>query len=918
MTSMKKKIVLTVTAFIIIFFMIFLDRIVDFIINIKWFMEVNYLSIYFTQITATLKLMIPVFLISYIGIWIYYKSLRNSAIKKAKIVELNPKGKKVERNIFVIINAIISFFISYAIASTYWYRILQFTNANSFNVKDPIYGIDVSFYVFKLPLLESLYAAAMSLLVLLVFITLAIYFFMVAKDSINYKDLRNPFSKVRNIKSGLTNFAGKQLAGISSLILLLLSLGYVMKALNLVYSDRGVVFGAGYTDVNVTRIFYGILFVVCLISSIIVFISVLKSKVKPIIASIAVIVVLVVGESIVATAVQGFIVKPNEKTLEQKYIKNNIDYTRKAFNIDDIQEEPFDVKNNLTKDDIKNNRGTIDNIKINSFNQALEFYNQVQVIRYYYGFNDIDVDRYNINGKYNQVFIAPREINLDSLEGNAATWQNKHLIYTHGYGVVMSNVKSVTAEGQPDFVIKDIPPENNTDIPLNNPRIYFGEKTNDYAIVNTNINEFDYPKGGENQYNKYEGKAGINMTLFNRILFTIKEKNINFLTSRDINSNSKILINRNVVDRIKRIAPFLTYDKDSYVVIANGKLYWILDAYTVSDRYPYSQPVNGVNYIRNSVKVVVDATDGTTNFYIMDKNDPIANSYSKIFPDLFKDVDTVPKDIKDHFRYPEGLFNIECDILGKYHMTDPGVFYNSEDLWQIAQNQKTVGGEKVANEPFYAIMKLPKGDSSEMILVNYFNMRNKDNMVAFFGARMDKDNYGKKILYKFPPQKTVYSPLLFNQRLNQDTTISKEISLWNKDGSEVIYGDTMILPINESLLYVEPVYLRATGKNSIPEMKRVVVSYADKMVITENIETALEQLFNIEKTNTQTQAAPQQQPAAVTAPNVNAAVNNETKQKLKLAKENFDKAIEAQKAGEWAKYGEYIKKLQDTLNDLNK
>lgn len=908
---MKKRFFGFTTLFLIILAAVFFDTIVNFIVNVKWFIEVDYLNIYFTKVLAILKLLVPIFLIVYIAIWIYYRSLRASFIKIANIVEITPNKKATEKKIFIIVNAIISFLISFGIASTYWYRILQFSNATSFDLKDPLFSRDVSFYIFKLPLIESLYAAVISFLVFLVAITLVIYFIMNAKDRFFTGDIRGAFNNVRVIKSGLTRFAGKQLAVVSALILLMLSLGYMIRGWNLVYSPTGVVFGAGYTDTKVTLVFYRIISILSIISAIVVFISVLRSKVKPIIVSVALIFVLIVGETLTSVAVERFLVKSNQISLEKPYIENNIAFTRKAYNIDKIEESTFEVKNNLTKEDIRANDDTINNIKINSYKPALEFYNQVQVIRYYYDFNDIDVDRYNINGKYNQVFVAPREIDLQKLEGNASTWQNKHLIYTHGYGIVMNKVNSVTTEGQPDFVIKDIPPENSTNIKLDNPRIYFGEKTNEYAIVNTDTREFDYPKGGDNQWNKYDGKAGIKMNLLNRVLFTINQRNINFLLSRDINSDSKILINRNIKDRVQKIAPFLNYDSDPYIVASEGKLYWIIDAFTTSDRYPYSQPVKNINYIRNSIKVVIDASDGITNFYIVDNNDPIAASYKKIFPSLFKDINTLSQDIKDHFRYPEDLFNVQNTILGKYHMTDPGVFYNGEDLWEVSKTQKKVGEDQEVNEGAYVVMKLPNHDKEEMILLEYFNMRNKDNMVALFGARMDKENYGKLVLYKFPTQKTIYSPYLFKQKINQDPVISKEISLWNKEGSEIMYGDTMIIPINNSLLYVEPIYLRATGKNSIPEMKRIVVGFGDKLILADSIDIALQQIFNYTEVQPQTPNVP-------AVPNNPGTADPNIKEKIKNAKDIFDKAIESQKNGDWAKYGEYIKNLQDILSELNK
>lgn len=888
---------------IIVLVLVSFHGISSFIINIEWFKEVSYLSTYFTKVIAIAKLFIPSFIIIFIGIWIYYNTLKKSVFSFKKVSEVDSKRKIKGDKIFFVVNFIISSFMSYIFSNEYWYNILQFTNSVDFKVKDPIFNNDVSFYVFKLPLIESIYTAVMSLLIFLVVITFIIYFILDIKDNIQYGNAKSIFSNVKEIKSGIAAFAGKQLAIVSSLILLMLSLGYLIKSWNLVYSSRGVVYGAGYTDINVTLLFYKVIIVVSLIAAIIVFLSVLKRKIKPIVISISIIVVLILSEGITSSAAQTFLVKSNEKKLEEPYIRYNIDYTRKAFNIDNMQNVPFDVKNDLTINDIKNNKDIINNIRINAFEPALEFYNQYQTIRPYYVFNDMDIDRYKVNDKYMQVFISPRELNLENIDPN--TWQNRHLIYTHGYGVSMSKVNSVTSDGQPDFLIKDIPPENNTDISLKNPRIYFGEKTNDYAIVNTNLKEFDYPNGGDNKINQYDGKSGIRMTFFNKLLFAINEKDLNFIFSRDITKDSKILLNRNIVDRVNKIAPFLMYDKDPYTIIYNDKLYWVIDAYTSTDRYPYSQPYNNVNYIRNSVKVVVDASDGDVNFYIVDKNDPIAMSYSKIFKNLFKDYSTLPEGIKEHLKYPEDIFKIQCKVLEKYHMTDPMAFLNGDDLWEVSKNQKSVETEKSVDESPYVVMKLPGEKSEEMVLLEYFNMKDRNTMSSILGARMDNENYGKLVMYRLPSYKTIYSPYFFKQKLKQDPLISKELSLWDTGGSHVQFGDTIIVPINNSLLYVESMYLRASGKNSAPEVKRVILSYGDKVVLAENIESALNQLFNVNKNDNGGKVED----------------NNIDKNKLqgvKEAKQMYNNALEAQKNGDWAKYGEYIKSLGEILDNIAK
>ncbi|MGH4117761.1 UPF0182 family protein [Clostridium sp.] len=901
----KKKSVLYSVIIILIVCLFSLGSIVQFVINIEWFKEVGYLSVYFKKIVTMLKMMIPVFILTYLGIWLYYRSIRKSILHLKKVVEVNSMKESTQNKIFIACNLFVSFVFSFAFASAYWDMFLKFVNAVSFNVKDPIYNMDVSFYIFKLPLIESLYSFIITLLVFLVIIKGIVFIAFKSKDIFNAGRVQNGLVDPKEFGKEIIKFGGRQIAIIASLIALFLSLGFVVKIFNLAYSPRGVAYGASYTDIHVTLLFYKILIVACIIASVVIFISVLKSKVKPIIISISGIVLISIVQVISGAVVQSSIVSPNEKQFERPYIQNNIDLTRKAFNLEDITAKAFPVKNDLEKKDISDNQKTIDNIRINSTGQALEFYNQVQILRYYYNFNDIDVDRYKINGKYSQVLISAREIDSKLLSPD--TWQNTHLIYTHGYGVAMSKVNAVTSEGQPDFVIKDMPISNSTDIKLTNPRIYFGEQTDMYALVNTSVSEFDYPQGEVNELTSYAGAAGIKMSFINKVLFAINNGELNFLLSRDINSTSKILINRNIVDRAKKIAPFLNYDQDPYVVVSEGKVYYILDAYTTSTQYPYSQPQNGINYIRNSVKVVIDAYDGSTNYYMADSTDPIVQTYAKIYPGFFKDISKIPADIEAHFRYPSDIFNIQSAVLGKYHVTDPGVFYSGEDIWDVSKNANSVGGEIKTTIPPYIIRKLPDEESEEMILQQYFNIKGKFNMTAILGARMDVGNYGKLVLDKFPAEKTVYSPHLFNQRVSQDTTISAQLSLWDSGGSEVQYGDTVILPIKNSLLYIEPLYIRASGKNSIPEMKKIILSYDSKLIMVDNMETGLAQIFNYKEPN-----------EVITGDGTTTEPLSQAKMELiKQANDLYLKALEAQRNLDWTKYGEYNKQLGTLLKQLN-
>lgn len=886
----NKKIVIPIMVIVSLFILLAISS--QFIVDIQWFNEVNYIEVFFAKVIAISKLFIPIFIIFFLTLWFYLNSLSKNLMP---IVDVNKRNKI--RKIIVLSTIVISTFLAYGISSNEWYRILQFTNSMDFNQKDPIFNMDVSFYIFKLPLIQSIYSSIMLLIIGLVIITVVLYLFLKAKNKI----FENSFEGNLNTKYGLINFAGKQLAIVSSVFMVMLSIGYILRAFNLVYSKRGVAYGASYTDVNVTLLFYRIITVAAFVVAFIVFFSIKKSKFKPIIIGITSIVILIILQPIVSSFVQQFIVKSNEMEFEKKYIGYNMESTRRAFNIDKIEEKDFEPNNNLTLDQLNNNKDIIENLKVNSVAPVLNFYKQVQLIKNYYEFNDVDTDRYNINNKYTQVFIAPREINTD----NMGTWQNQHLRYTHGYGVAMSKVNKVTSEGQPDFIMKDIPTENNTNINLDNPRIYFGEKQNNYVIVNTGMDEFDYPTGEKENTFKYDGNGGIKMNLFNRILFSIREGNPKILFSGSINSESKILLNRNIVDRVKNIAPFLKYDSDPYAVIHDGRLVWILDAYTVSDKYPFSETYNGINYMRNSIKIIIDAYNGDTNFYIVDKNDPIAASYSKIFKGLFKDGSEIPEDIRAHFRYPQDIFKSQSEVFSKYHVNNTTEFFTQEDLWDISSNLQNVEGQEVSGESLYLMTKLPGEKNLEMVLFEYFNMKGKQNMVSVLGARMDGDNYGKLVLYKFPAQKTIYSPYLFKNRILQDPEISKEISLWQGKGSQVVYGDIIVVPIENSLLYLDTIYLKANTEQSMPEMKRVVLSNGDKIVIEENVEKALEKLFNYKDSKNDINN------------NINNNINNSANINsgdFKKAKDIYDKAIEAQKQGDWTKYGEYIKTLGDLLN----
>lgn len=870
-----------------------------FLVDIQWFKEVGYLSVFTKTLTTKILVFVPTFLIFFACIVLYIRTLKSKFLSFVDEAESGFNIAGVTNKLIGGISAVVAFIVSLLFTQSFWYKILEFLNATSTGVKDPIFGLDASFYMFKLPLIKSILSLLMFIVVVLGIIALIFYFTLKAQEGIN--GLRGVIDIEKGVKE---RFIARQLASLGSIFLVFLAFLFGIKALDLVYSPGGVTYGAGYTDIHVSLPAYGILAAACIVAAIIFAISVAKKRFKPVLYSAGVIVVLVVVQAAASGIVEKFIVTPNARDKEMPYITNNIEFTRKAFGLDTIEQRDFPVQNNLTPKDIEDNKITIDNIRINEFDRIGEVYNQIQAIRNYYKFNNIDIDRYNIDGKLRQVLIAPREIDSSNREEKFQTWQNKHLFYTHGYGLVASYSNSVGPTGLPNFISKDIPVSG--PIKVDKPQIYFGELTNDYSIVGAKSNEIDHPSGNENKETRYDGKAGINLGFANRVLFAINQQSINFLLSSEINSNSKILLHKNIVERVNKIAPFIEYDNDPYIVASNGRLYWILNGYTISDKYPYAENYGGVNYIRNSVKVVVDAYDGTVDFYLDDKSDVIASTISKMYNGLFKDISKMPKDLQDHLRYSEDVFMVQSSVYEKYHMTNPMIFYNNEDLWSIARNKGADGKEEKIS-PVYQLMKLPGEKEEKFLLTIPYTVAKKENMVSWLTVEADADK-SKLVLLKFPKEQAVYGPQQFNSKINTDTDISQELTLWSQRGSEVKFGEANIIPIKNSLLYVKPLYLKAQGGKGLPELKRVIVQYGDKIVMEENIPKALTKLFGADvKDDTPQENQPQ---GGTTAP-------VETPADIaKKAGELFKKATDAQKSGDWAAYGNYLKDLEAQINKL--
>lgn len=930
---------------------------IGFFTDFLWFKEMNYVSVFFTKLFTQLKIGVPTFVIITLLAFLYLKVLKRGYVKKVQSNDV--VNEKVLNRIALGLSAIFGALISTTVASNLWFEILQYLNSTDFKVSDPLFGNDVSFYIFKLQFITGLNSMGLGLIVAFSILTFIFYMALLSFRKPQFfentqSETENVYEENDNVRQGnfgKKNFGGpfgdifdklnetigghgninksfkkknqfdnnnfKQLLGIASkqiivlgvLFFLMIGVNFMLKQYTLLFTNSGgVVYGAGFTDVKVTLWVYRALMVLSVVAAIAFAVGIARKKYR-VILTVPVLMIAIgfVGAG-AAVLVQNLIVSPDEINKESAYLKNNIKYTQMAYDLQDVTVKPFAASKNLSKQDILNNMETISNIRINDYDPAKKFYGQTQSIRRYYSFKDVDVDRYFVNGEYTQTFLAAREINEGEI---GQQWLNTHLKYTHGYGITLSRVDEVTASGQPDMLVSGIPPVSQIDeINITRPEIYFGELTNNYILTNTNEKEFDYPNGDKNEYTKYVGNAGIKLNLLNRVLFAIREQSLKLLVSTNITDDSKIIINRNIEERVQKIMPYLQYDGDPYIVTADGKIYWMIDAYTVSKSYPYAEPFTeyGHNYLRNSIKVVIDAYNGDTLFYLVDDKDPIATTYKKIYPELFKDFKDMPENLQSHIRYPKKLFNIQANVYKRYHMNDVNVFYQGEDLWDIAN--EIYGTEEVTISPNYYIMKLPGETNAEFVNTIPYTPKNKKNMTGLLIARNDGENYGKLVLYKLPKDRNIYGPMQVEAQIDQNTEISKEFSLWNSSGSTYSRGNLFVIPIEQSLLYVEPVYLEATN-SSIPEVKRVIVAYGDKIAYEETLSEALDSLFGnnstIKGTGNGTDTG-EQIPTTPEQMSVADLINK--------ANTEFELAQNAQKNGDWAGYGEHITALEKYLRLL--
>lgn len=903
MKSATKRTIITLLFLLIILFSS-LKWITNLYVDWLWFSTLNYQDVFLKIFFSDIGFKAIVGLVAFLLIFINLLPTKKLILKAAQTV----RPVKEEENIYVIqkeswrkyisskflswiyfLGALFLAFAFSASATGKWQVLQNFLNSTPFDVLDPIFNKDIGFYVFNLPFYEYLYSILIGIVIIMMLCTVIAYLLI--------EMLKNP-GQIKLFKSEAFRL---HISSLAAIFFAALSWGYLLKEYTLLYSQSGNVYGAGYSDIHATLFAYKALVILSLVCAIAILINVFLRKFKLVMYTVGfLLVVSIVLGGVYPALMQKFIVVPNELSRETPYIENSIEFTRMAYGLDKVEKKSFPAGNTLTPEDVQNNPETIENIRLWDYRPLQQTYSQLQEMRSYYELSNIDVDRYMIDGRYRQVMLSAREMD----EAQAKTWINQRLKYTHGYGIVMTPVNEISSEGLPNLFIKDIPPVSSIDLEVTRPEIYFGEQTNNYVLVNTEELEFDYPKGENNSYTTYEGKDGIKINnILKRLVFAFNLTDYKILLSGEITNESQILLYRNIKDRVTKIAPFLHFDSDPYIVIDNGKLYWLWDAYTVTNRFPYSEPFSGeLNYIRNSVKIVIDAYTGETSFYVSDTTDPIIKTYSKIFPNMFLPLEEMPDGLKDHVRYPEDLFAIQSQKYAVYHMENPEVFYNKEDKWTIPTEM--IYDEEVDMESYYTIVKLPGEEEKEYIQIIPFNPQGKKNMIAWMAGRSDGEYYGKLLVYEFPKQELVYGPIQVEAKITSDPYISQQVALWNQSGSQVLRGNLMIIPIEDSLLYVEPLYLQAE-QSKIPELRRVVLVHGEKVVMGSTLQEALESLFGNQK-------ATDQNPIDLSVE----AENQDINQLIQRANDIYLEAENSLKVGDWTAYGKAQNELEAILNQL--
>ncbi|MDH7602980.1 MAG: UPF0182 family protein [Armatimonadota bacterium] len=901
---------------------IFGGAFVNLLTDWMWFKDLGYQRIFattlWTKVRVGLLFGLVFFAIIYGNLW-YARRIAPppspTGIEQQLIERLGRLARKGIGLLIFLASIVLSAMVGLE-AATHWQDWLLYLHGVPFGITDPVFHKDIGFYVFKLPFLSYVYHWL---------------FFALAASTIAAAALHYADEALESIAGRLQFAPGVKahLAVLVAAMFFLKAWGYRLSMYDLL-NVRGTIFdGPGYTELHANLPALWVLWVTAILAGLLVLLNIYRRGITYAVAAL----VLLVGASVVVgtaypAMVQSFTVKPNELAKQRPYIRRAIKATFDAYGLNAVAAREFRAEPYLTAEQIQSNTPTIENIRLWDQLHLQDVYNQIQTIQQYYYFADLDVDRYWLAPKqggrprYRQVWLSARELDEQRLPSEAQTWINKRLQYTHGYGFAMSPVNEVNSEGLPQFFVKDMPPVASVDLPIVNPGVYFGELTENYVFVNTTAPEFDYPTGDKHKATSYKGDGGVRVGSFwRKLLFALRFSDVNILLNENIKSDSRILYYRNIRERTERLFPFLDFDNDPYLVVADGKLYWMRDAYTTTGYYPYSYHYMGgrINYIRNSVKVVVDAYTGRVNAYIIERPhpDPIIRTYARIFPGVFKNIREMSASLREHVRYPEDMFRVQTRVYARYHYgpQDPDGFYRNNDLWEIPKRALVAVAEGAEDgemmEPYYVIMKLPNGSAEEFILMTPFiRAGGRKNMVAWMCARCDDPNYGNIVLYRFPEEKNVYGPQQIAGRASQDTQISQQLSLWNQEGSKVGSGNLLVIPIESSLLYVMPIYLVSTG-TKIPELKRVIVAMGDRIAMEPTLDEALARVVGAPVSTPRTTSVVSAEGGAKRQPR-----EQDLQLLIDKAVSQYEQAIEAQRRGDWAGYGRQIEALRNTLAEL--
>ena len=877
------------------------------LVELLWFDALGYAQVFWRTLGLQAALFAAGFLLSalYIGanlryIYKHFETLRwrgsfghGSQLPEEIAVVLTPDRM---RNLSILSTVFIALFFGAHFGGRFE-QFLRFIYGSPSGIVDPIFGRDVSFYLLTLPYLDMLQSAVMTLPVVTVMLSAGALIWMGA-IAVEKGKLIAPRPVVRLLSVNLV------------VLILAWGAGYFLRRYELLFRSGGTVHGVGYIEHNILIPALWLMVIASIVLAGLLLFNLRRARPGLLgVGVVGYIGVMLLGLIVIPALVQRFSVEPNELQLETPYLENNIAFTRMAYGIDNVIRRDYPVDMTLDYDDILANEVTVRNIRLWDPRLLIQTFRQIQEIRTYYQFYEVDVDRYMIDGEMRQVMLAARELS-QQLPDRADTWINRHMQYTHGYGVTMNEVAEVGSEGTPILLMRDLPMVSETDLEVVRPAIYYGERTPTYRIVNTEVPELAYPAGDENVYTHYDGTGGVQLSSFwRKLLFTIYLGDTNVILSDLIHDESRIQFWNRTRDRVRRIAPFLRLDDDPYLVVTPEGLKWVQDAYTVAQTYPYSEPDagTGFNYIRNSVKVVIDAFHGSVDFYVFDDADPIINAYRNFYPDLFRDESELPEALRGHLRYPQDMFNIQVSKYTRYHMTTPQVFYNNEDLW--TRPREHYGGREQSMEPYYVLTRLPGEEALDYLLMTPLTPEARDNMISWVAARSEPESYGELLVYQLPKDRLIYGPAQVESRIDQDTEISQQLALWDQRGSRVIRGNLMVIPIETSFIYVEPVFLIADG-TQIPQLRRVIVSYGERVVMERTLDEAMARLFDgdIARIAQARDIDPADLPGDL-------LVDPEARRNLSRAQQAFNRAMESLREGNFATFGDRMDELQRILNE---